>query len=69
MSNLTQGTEYPEFKYLTDYQQEQLDELVHDTGSNQASNAINQGEQIEYLLVNGWTLAQIKEEVFTGPED
>jgi hypothetical protein len=57
---------------LTTDQQDYLDALVHDVASldipglpsivnRVASTVNNNGEQINYLLSNGWTLDQIKE--------
>lgn len=44
---------------LDEDQQEALDELTHDTASQIASNAINSGEQVDFLLANGWSLDQV----------
>lgn len=40
---------------------EALDELVHEQASQIASDAINAGEQIEFLLSHGWTQEQVEE--------
>lgn len=40
-----------------------LDELVHDVAAQQAANVNNKGiaAQLDYLLVNGYTLKDIEE--------
>lgn len=37
-----------------------LNETVHDAAAQEASNAINSGEQIDFLLARGWTLDDIR---------
>lgn len=34
---------------------EALDELVHEQASQLASNVINSGESLPWLIINGWT--------------
>lgn len=48
------GTKIVDMKDLTP---EMLDELVHEEASNQASNVNNAGvgEQVLFLLINGWS--------------
>jgi hypothetical protein len=38
-----------------------LDDLVHEVASQMASNAINAGDQWQFLLSHGWTAEQIRE--------
>lgn len=40
-----------------------LNELVHSEASQQASHAINSGDQLEFLLSNGWSEAMIAEQL------
>lgn len=42
-----------------DEKREALGELVHEQASEIASNAINSGEEIDFLLSHGWTLQDI----------
>lgn len=45
---------------LTEEQAERLDGLVHDTASQVASDANNNGKQIDFLLsIGGWSLSDI----------
>jgi len=48
---------------LNVYQQEVLDKIVCDVAMEQASNVNNGGcsEQVEWLILNGWTEKEIKE--------
>lgn len=48
---------------LTDEQREALDELVHDVVSNIATDVINNGKGLEYLVTNGWTIEDIRERI------
>lgn len=43
----------------SDEERERLDETVHDVASKQASDAINNNEQVKYLLAAGWTESEI----------
>lgn len=46
-----------------DERMEILNDLVHDAASEIASYVINNGEQVEWLISQGWTEEQIKERV------
>lgn len=50
---------------LPDYAYTALEELVHDQASELASNVVNAGsdDMRDYLLGNGWTLAEIAERI------
>jgi hypothetical protein len=52
---------------LTDAQDVALCDLVHEVASVAASNAINSGDEVDFLLSNGWTVAQIKERIGVAP--
>lgn len=39
--------------------QDALEELVHEQASELASNAINSGQEVDFLLSNGWTQQDI----------
>jgi FixJ family two-component response regulator len=45
---------------LNPTEQEALEEAVRDVASQQASNAINSSEEVEFLLAAGWTQDQIR---------
>lgn len=47
-------------QHLTDDQQDALDDLVHDQASQHGSDAINSGEQEDFLRTHGWTQDQIE---------
>lgn len=46
---------------LSETEREALDALVHETASDTASNAINNSEQIDFLLANGFDESVIRE--------
>lgn len=48
-----------DLKNLDDNQWEGLCDLVHEQASQLASNAINSGECVEWLVLNGWTTDDI----------
>jgi hypothetical protein len=54
---------------LDDDQQSDLDELVHDVASQIASDAINAGDQIDFLLSQGWTTEQIAQRLGADKND
>jgi len=44
---------------LDETQQEAIDDLTHDVASRLASDAINAGEQVDFLLANGLSIDEI----------
>lgn len=50
---------------LTEEQQDAMDNLVHDTASNPASDINNNGPdaQLHYLLANGFTYAEVRQRI------
>lgn len=48
---------------LNDSATDALAELVHDQASQIASNVINSGKGVEYLLANGWNAEAIEEAI------
>lgn len=44
---------------LTETQQDTLEELIHDQASQHGSDAVNSGEQEDFLRTHGWTETQI----------
>lgn len=48
---------------LTETQRDVLNEIVHDVASQSVSNAINGGEQEQFLTSYGWTESEILAEI------
>lgn len=61
--DLERGWSAVEVDALSELERDALDELVHEVASNQASDAVNNNEQVDFLLAAGWSLREIRARV------